>query len=494
MALHRSLLEFEVMSSTPPHAGVIDFNFGADFGDFGGDFGASFGIDVYFGGGFGNFAFADFFGDSVTSDFEVDSCGSFASDDTGGHRRRKIGRQRRRSNRLFRVESVKKSCWYRNFTAPGKIRDLTHELSSSDRFGEFRHFFRMPLSKVEELTEKLITRGYVRYPRTRCRQAEFRERTELLVMSSLYLLGTGAAFRACRSLCSISTSEVQKFFYVFLDAIVDMKDEYVYMPRNITELNRVSNCYGMAGLPGCMGSIDVVHVKWANCPAGDFNRAKGKETFPSLGFQCITDFNRRVLSIYGPHFGSRNDMDIVKTDEHVEKVKTKRLFRDAQWTYYNQNGQVRQANGMYLICDNGYLRWPTTICPFTRTSISSPEGYFSTNIESVRKDVECTFGIIKKRWRILNNGFYQRDMVICDKIFVTCCCLNNFMLDLMEKTNVRVGRGHPMGDDGIWLSGPRDVEPEETDRLLSMQFEQRRFLLVNHLYLYRKLGNISGLN
>ena len=73
-----------------------------------------------------------------------------------------------------------------------------------------------------------------------------------------------------------------------------------------------------------------------------------------------------------------------------------------------------------------------------------------------------------------------------DKIFVTYCCLNNFMLDLMERTNVRVGRGSPMGDDGIWLSGPRDVEPEETDRALSVQFEQRRNLLVNHLYHFRK--------
>ena len=252
---------------------------------------------------------------------------------------------------------MKDSSWYRNFTAPGVTRDITHELSSSDRFGEFRHYFRMPLSKVEELTEKLITRGYGRFLRTRCRQAEFRERTELLVMSSLYLLGTGDAFRSCRSLCLISTSEVRKFFYVFLDAIVDMKDEYIYMPRNITELNRVSSCYGVAGLPGCIGSIDVVHIKWANCPAGDFNRAKGKETFPSLGFECITNFNRRVLSIYGPHFGSRNDMDIVKTDEYVNEVKSNRLFRDAQWSYYNHNRHVRQATGMYLICDNGYLRW-----------------------------------------------------------------------------------------------------------------------------------------
>ena len=153
-------------------------------------------------------------------------------------------------------------------------------------------------------------------------------------------------------------------------------------------------------------------------------------------------------------------MDIVKTDKYVHRIRLKRLFCNAQWLCYHPNGNVQQENGMYLICDNGYLRWPTTICPFTRTSNSSPEGYFSTNIESVRKDVECTFGIIKKRWRILNNGFYQRDIVKCEKIFVTCCCLNNFMLDLMDLTNVRVGRGSPMGDDGIRLSGPRDVEPE----------------------------------
>ena len=79
---HRSLLEFELMSSTPPHAGLslplTDFNFGADFGDFGGDFGASFGFDTDFGAIFGNFA--DFFGGSVTSEFEVDSCGSSSND------------------------------------------------------------------------------------------------------------------------------------------------------------------------------------------------------------------------------------------------------------------------------------------------------------------------------------------------------------------------------------------------------------------------------
>ena len=49
----------------------------------------------------------------------------------------------------------------------------------------------------------------------------------------------------------------------------------------------------------CLG-LNVVHVKWSNCPAGDHNRAKGKESYPSLAFECITDFDRRILGVFGP--------------------------------------------------------------------------------------------------------------------------------------------------------------------------------------------------
>jgi hypothetical protein len=82
-------------------------------------------------------------------------------------RRRRRRRRQRRTNRLFRIESVKNLCWYRNFTRPGVTRELTHELSSSDRFDDFHQFFRMPLSKVEVLTDTLIHRGFIPTPRTK---------------------------------------------------------------------------------------------------------------------------------------------------------------------------------------------------------------------------------------------------------------------------------------------------------------------------------------
>jgi hypothetical protein len=147
---------------------------------------------------------------------------------------------------------------------------------------------------------------------------------------------------------------------------------------------------------------------------------------------------------------------------------------------------------MYLICDNGYLRWPTSICPYTQVDKSTVEGLFSTNIESVRKDVECTFGIMKKRWQILNNGFKYCNIKICENIFITCCCLHNVLVDLMERNNVRVGCGYPIEDDGMWLDGhTTNPDINAMDRFLSVRFEMRRLLLATHPCVFQEKGAIK---
>jgi hypothetical protein len=166
--------------------------------------------------------------------------------------------------------------------------------------------------------------------------------------------------------------------------------------------------------------------------------------------------------------------------------------------YFTLHGEVCTDVGYYLICDNGYLRWPTSICPYTHADKTSMEGYFSTNLESVRKDVECVFGIMKKSWKILDCGLKFRSMAVCEKIFFTCCCLHNEMLDMMEShtTRYRVLRGLANQTDGMWLSdGCDDMqlmmefdanEPPESQRQLAMQWAARRRRLAEHLYFSRR--------
>ncbi|KAI2498508.1 Plant transposon protein [Fragilaria crotonensis] len=85
--------------------------------------------------------------------------------------------------------------------------------------------------------------------------------------------------------------------------------------------------------------------------------------------------------------------------------------------------------GAYVIVDNGYLRWPTTIPPMKDTCNRS-ELRFSQWLEALRKDVECTFGILKGRWRILKTGIRVHNTEASDNIWMTCCALHNHLLDV----------------------------------------------------------------
>jgi DDE superfamily endonuclease len=89
----------------------------------------------------------------------------------------------------------------------------------------------------------------------------------------------------------------------------------------------------------------------------------------------------------------------------------------------------RRYQGAWLLVDNGYLAWPTTVPPIKSTN-SQREIRFSRWLESMRKDVECTFGILKGRWRILKTGIRLGGVEKADKIFLTCCALHNWLLDV----------------------------------------------------------------
>ena len=109
--------------------------------------------------------------------------------------------------------------------------------------------------------------------------------------------------------------------------------------------------------------LTLFHVKRANCPAGDFNCSKGKESYPSLAFECITDFDRRILGVFGPQFGSNNDKQIIKIENNICMLSESWLSH-VEWKYYVHDEQTCLSKGVYVICDNRYISWPTTICPF----------------------------------------------------------------------------------------------------------------------------------
>ncbi|EJK44351.1 hypothetical protein THAOC_37116, partial [Thalassiosira oceanica] len=228
------------------------------------------------------------------------------------------------------------------------------------------------------------------------------------------------------------------------DSYEDSKRSGRSSRRNITMLQVSKNSLGMAvsrlAILQCHATLPSIF----SSPPPKIARVPTFATRPSTNPTTMVDFNLRLID--------------AKIDSSLDDLTV-------QWTFVDDQGVQQVATGVYLICDGGYLRWPILICPYQNARKGSREGDFSDNLESVRKDVECVFGILKKRWKIIENGIRYRDIKIVEKVFLVCCMLHNMMLSEMEtrETQWRVARGEPNVGDNIWLGGNSDLTVARRD-------------------------------
>ena len=88
--------------------------------------------------------------------------------------------------------------------------------------------------------------------------------------------------------------------------------------------------------------------------------------------------------------------------------------------------------GAWGIVDNGYHNWSCTQAP-SKVNLMRKEARFSEWLESMRKDVECAFGILKGRWRVLKTGIRLDGPEAADRVWLTCCALHNYLLEGNEE-------------------------------------------------------------
>jgi hypothetical protein len=75
------------------------------------------------------------------------------------------------------------------------------------------------------------------------------------------------------------------------------------------------------------------------------------------------------------------------------------------------------------------------------------------------------FGILKKRWKILEYGIWFEEIEVVERVFVVCFLPHNMMLSETETrdSSIHVGHGAHIGGDTIWLALPgKGVSPRCT--------------------------------
>jgi len=184
--------------------------------------------------------------------------------------------------------------------------------------------------------------------------------------------------------------------------------------------------YARLGFPGAWGSMDATHVWWNQCPVSFSNLCTGKEGYPTLTFNCIVDHYRYIQYTSIAYYGSIPDIAIAQMDELPRRLMCG-VMSSVVFFIFLASGLLVKCFGAYLICDAGYPKSSCFIYPLHHR-LSRQHILWSEWLESVRKDVECTFAILKQRFRFLKNPIDYHDKHIVESAFHTCCIVHNLIL------------------------------------------------------------------
>ena len=258
---------------------------------------------------------------------------------------------------------------------------------------------------------------------------------ELLLLGALRYLGRGWTLDDLEEQTMICEEVHRRFLHAYISwGSTHFFERYVVAPSNKVDVEANSKEYGIAGLPGCMGSQDATHIGMHRCQyrLRQYHNSY-KLPMPTRTYNLTVNHRRRILSSTRGHPGRWNDKTLVLYDKLSTDLRDGRKYSDIEFELLERdpvtkNIKVVRYTGAWLIVDNGYLSWSTLIPPITNP-LTWPEFRFSKWIESMRKDVECTFGILKCRFAVLKRGINLHGIEATDKIWLTCCALHNFLLE-----------------------------------------------------------------
>lgn len=375
---------------------------------------------------------------------------TMACDEEDDSNTNKAPKKRRKKGIVFYVDSQGKrkllpptmSMWYNLYCR--QLDDDERSPFTLRRFQtKFRRRFRMPYDSYKQLCT--IAATHPLFSRWMSTDAFGRSSApiELLILTALRYLGRGWTFDDLEEQTAISEEVIRVFFHAFIEfGSTVLYDKFV----NAHLIKRSDQAtihdfaksmeveYAQAGFPGCIGSMDATHIA---CEKVGFrlrqNHLSFKLPYTSRTYNLTCNHRRLIICTTDGHPARWNDKSIQHFDRLATGLNNGTLLPDLPFELYDydNDGNIikKQYRGAWLLTDNGYLAWPVTMPPISRTTLRK-EIRWSGQIEAMRKDVECAFGILKGRWRVLKAGVRIHGVNEADKIFKTCVALHNWLLEV----------------------------------------------------------------
>nr|XP_023011702.1 protein ANTAGONIST OF LIKE HETEROCHROMATIN PROTEIN 1-like [Leptinotarsa decemlineata] len=230
---------------------------------------------------------------------------------------------------------------------------------------------------------------------------------------TLRYLGTGATFDHWDF---HSECHIQLFDKWFMKPVIwnNLNQKHMPFPTESTFSSIAEQFYTTWKFPNCVGAIDGKHIRNI-CPAKSGSFYFNCKKYFSIVLQSLVDARYKFISIEVGSYGKQSDGGIFTTSSLYYHLEQNTFCVPGSKTLSGTNcsTRFRRRCGLSIKAVSNEI--------FSGQNMSQEQEKFNYCLSRARRLVECAFGIITSKWRILKTEIE----IVPDKVdlIVKCICL-----------------------------------------------------------------------
>ncbi|XP_061400878.1 putative nuclease HARBI1 [Musca vetustissima] len=254
------------------------------------------------------------------------------------------------------------------------------------------------------------------------------------VYITLWKLSNQNSFRELSDRFGIGAGTAYRSFKKTIKVILLLKTKVIVFPSTeISQRKTMDQFEASRALPFpfVIGCIDGTHIRISQPIKDSISYYNRKGTY-SLVVQTIVDSNMRFIDVFAGYPGRCHDAS-VWNNSPIRKAII--------------NNEIRILPECHLLGDGAYPLETFLMTPYKDNGyLTREQKRFNYVLSSTRVFVEQAFGILKKKFRILNYIEIQ-NVALAKQIIMACCVLHNIIIE-NEKTTEEAVEFVEQSDNG----------------------------------------------
>ena len=195
---------------------------------------------------------------------------------------------------------------------------------------------------------------------------------------------------------------------------------------------------------------------------------------------ALVDSNCSFIAVDIGAAGKSSDSNVFKNCTLGRKLNSGELNIPGPCALPNDTSGINVP--YVIVADEAFALAENVLRPYPNKNLTVQQRVFNIRLARARNKVECTFGILANKWRILHRPL-DVNTEFCDAIIKACCILHNFVLkheginfdDTLYESNMqgiaRVGTRGNMRGKGVrdqfasYFTSPQGAVPWQYNKL-----------------------------